>query len=348
MVTIWDVAERAGVSKSTVSLVLNNSPRVRAETREKVLHAIDILKYAPNSNARNLQRRNNNSIGIIHVLRTSRDKSEKYGWDHGLELFSHDVEDGIFEAIMECDTDMSVIIEHFNIQEKPHEMPRILRECRVDGAILIGGFDKLSELKYIEDIKVPSVLVTSSLEINGIDTVMHDPALGSKIAYKKLFETGHRKICLLNIPKSYRVWSMRVEGARAAANEAGCTLNEELLVSVEHNTAHSAYQAMNELLEKGAEFDAVLAADNELAMGALRCFHEHGLRVPEDVSMICYEDSALCGNFSPAITAVNIQKNIIGRKALNYLLERLQNPKLPTRSTAVEPYLVMRDSVQDR
>ena len=64
--------------------------------------------------------------------------------------------------------------------------------------------------------------------------------------------------------------------------------------------------------------------------------------------MICYEDSALCGNFSPAITAVNIQKNIIGRKALNYLLERLQNPKLSTRSTVVEPYLVMRDSVQDR
>ena len=92
MVTIWDVAERAGVSKSTVSLVLNNSPRVRAETREKVLHAIDILKYAPNSNARNLQRRNNNSIGIIHVLRTNRDKSEKYGWDHGLELFSHEMQ----------------------------------------------------------------------------------------------------------------------------------------------------------------------------------------------------------------------------------------------------------------
>ena len=79
MVTIWDVAERAGVSKSTVSLVLNNSPRVRAETREKVLHAIDILKYAPNSNARNIKNRNNKSIGIINILRTNQEKNKKYG-----------------------------------------------------------------------------------------------------------------------------------------------------------------------------------------------------------------------------------------------------------------------------
>lgn len=348
MVTIWDVAERAGVSKSTVSLVLNNSPRVKAETREKVLHAINALKYVPNNNARNLQRRNNNSIGIIHILRTNRNRNERYGWDHGLELFSRDIEDGIFEAIMECDTDMSVVIEHFNIQETPNEMPRILRERRVDGAILIGGFDKSNELKYIEDIKVPAVLVTSSVENDKVDTVMHDPMRGSYIAYKKLLETGHKRICFLNVPVGYRVWEKRLNGAREAAAETGRELRDELIVSVAHNTAHCAYNAMNQLLDSGVQFDAVLAADNELAMGALRCFHERGVSVPKDVSMICYEDSTLCGNLSPALTAVNIQKDIIGRNALSCLMERLQNPKTPIKSMTVQPYLVMRDSVMAR
>lgn len=348
MVTIWDVAEKAGVSKSTVSLVLNDSPRVKAETREKVLHAINVLKYVPNNNARNLQRRNNNSIGIIHILRTNRNRNERYGWDHGLELFSRDVEDGIFEAIMENDSDMSVLIEHFNILEKANEKPRILRECRVDGAILIGGFDKSSELRYIEGIDVPTVLVTSPLETIGIDMVMHDPAEGFRIAYKKLLETGHKRICLLNIPKSYRVWARRIEGAQQAAHEMGCELCEDLIVSVEHNTARYAYKAMSQLIRSGAKFDAVLAADNELAMGALRSFHEHGIRVPQDVSMICYEDSTLCGNLSPALTAVNIRKDVIGHHALQCLLERLEDPKAQTKAITVEPYLVMRDSVLKR
>lgn len=348
MATIWDVAARAGVSKSTVSLVINGSPMVKAETREKVLEAIEELRYVPNNNARNLQRKHNNSIGIIHVLRSNRNPDERYSWDGKLEIFSHEVEEGIFSAIVECDTDMSILVEHFNIQENPNEMPRILRECRVDGAIFIGGFDKKCELDFIKNVKVPVVMVTSPLEMDSIDTVMHDTALGCKIAFEKLIETGHKKICLLNIPKRYRVWPQRVEAAKAAAKEMNYNLLPEHIISVEHNTAHGAYDALNALLDRGITPDGIVTADNELAMGAVRCLWERGLRIPEDISLICYEDSAFCGNASPALSAINIQKNTIGHEALHALLDRMENPDLPIKSITVEPYLVMRDSVKNR
>ncbi len=89
---------------------------------------------------------------------------------------------------------------------------------------------------------------------------------------------------------------------------AGVPLEEELLLSVERATAESAYQTFSRLLDGGRMPDAVLAANSELALGALRCLYERRLRVPDDISIICYEDSILCGNIPPAVSAINIQK----------------------------------------
>lgn len=348
MATIWDVAARAGVSKSTVSLVLNNSPLVKEETRQRVQSAIKALKYIPNNNARNLQKRNNNSIGIIHVPRIDRYTESKYGWDYGMGLFSRDVEDGIFSAITDSDTDMSVVKEHFRATSNPDDLPVLLKTCKVDCAIFIGGFDRKEEINFLSNLNLPSVLVTSVLEIDGVDIVMHDTVNGTKLAFEKLIELGHNKICLLNVPEHYRSWSNRIEGAKEASKEKNYTLDRELLISAEHNTAHSAYEAINKLLNKGITPDAVVTADNEMAMGAIRALNERGLRVPDDISIICYEDTCLCGNMIPPLSAVNIQKEKIGRLAVSLLLERLKNPDMPSKKVAVEPYLVMRDSVLDR
>ena len=348
MVTIWDVAKRAGVSKSTVSLVLNSSPLVKEETRKKVLDAIKALKYVPNYNARSLIMRKNNSIGVIHTLRSTRPLGEHYEWNYGLEQFSSSVEDGVFAAIMDLDTDISVIKEHFDLSAEKKEMPKILRNRRVDGAIFIGGFDNADVFDFMKSIEVPIVLVTSSLKIDGIDTVLHDPAMGSKIAMRKFIETGHKRLCLVNCPRDYRVWPKRIEGVMAAADECGYEVDPELLISPEKNTAQSAYTAFNALLDKGVCPDAVLTANNDMMMGVLRSLYERRIRVPDDISVICYEDSNFCGSMAPAISAINIQKEMIGRTALSFLLDRMENPDLPARYFTVEPCLVMRDSVLDR
>lgn len=348
MVTIWDVAEKAGVSKSTVSLVLNSSPLVKDETREKVQKAIKALDYVPNYNARSLSKRSNNSIGIIHTLRGSTPFEKRYEWAYGLGTFSHGVEDGVFAEIMDTESDISVIKEHFNPDTDKNEIPSILRNRRVDGAILVGGFDNDYLIKNIRKIDVPVVLVTSSLEIEGIDTVLHDPTTGSYLAAKKLIETGHKHICLLNCPRNFRVWPKRIEGVMRAAEEYNYKIDENLLISAHKNTAKGAYETFSKLLDRGNTPDAVLTANNDIALGVLRCLYERNIRVPEDLSVICYEDSKLCGNISPALSAVNIQKEVIGRTALKFLIERIKNPKAAAKSVIVEPYLVMRDSVMRR
>lgn len=348
MVTIWDVARAAGVSKSTVSLVVNNSPLVKRETRERVQAVIKAMHYVPNYNARSLIKKSNNCIGIIHTLRSDRVLKQAYGWNYSLEQFSRDVEDGIFEAVVDMDTDLGVIKEHFHFSGDPEERPKILRSHRVDGAILVGGFYAEDMRESLKGVEEPLVVVTSEQNIQGADTVFHDPVTGSYLAAREFIETHHRHICLLNCPRDLSVWPKRIEGMQRAAEELGFPLEEDLLLSVERLTAESAYREFSRLLDSGQRPDAVLAANNELALGVLRCLYERGLRVPEDVSIISYEDSGLCGNLYPPLSAINIQKELIGRTALGFLLDRIHEPKLPARSVIIEPHLTRRGSVKDR
>lgn len=350
MVTIWDVARAAGVSKSTVSLVVNKSPLVKKETRERVQAVIKAMHYVPNYNARSLIKKSTNCIGVIHTLRNNRTLKQAYEWNYGLEQFSRDIEDGIFEAIMSADenADLSVIKEHFYFAPHSPAIPRILQNQRVDGAILLGDVTGDDVQAIRSAVETPLVLVTSPMDITGVDTVFHDPMVGSYLAVREFIRTGHRHICLINCPRSLRVWPKRIEGTRKAAAEAGVPLEEELLLSVERATAESAYQTFSRLLDGGRMPDAVLAANSELALGALRCLYERRLRVPDDVSIICYEDSSLCGNISPAMSAINIQKELIGCTALSFLLNRINAPALPARSVVIEPRLTRRASVRDR
>ena len=348
MVTIWDVAKAAGVSKSTVSLVVNNSPLVKKETRERVQSVIKAMHYVPNYNARSLVKKSSNCIGIIHTLRNDRVLKQAYGWDYGLEQFSRDVEDGIFEAIVGLDTDLSVVKEHFRFSGQPEDRPRLLRDHRVDGAIFVGGFSVENVRETLKDVEEPLVLVTSEQSVQGADTVFHDPVSGSYLAVREFIRTGHRHICLMNCPRGLSVWPKRIEGMRKAAAELDFPLEEALLLSVRRLTAESAYRTFSNLLDCDRQPDAVLAANNELALGVLRCLYERGLRVPEDVSIICYEDSSLCGNLYPPLSAINIQKELIGRTALGFLLDRIREPKLPARSVIIEPHLTRRGSVKDR
>lgn len=349
MVTIWDVAARAGVSKSTVSLVINSSPLVKEETRQRVLKAIKDLKYVPNYNARSLVKPNKNSIGIIPTFRGSRDRKHKYEWTYSLEQFADDVEDGIMSAITSKDLDFSVIKERLILSDDTFRIPAIIEEGRVDGAVFIGGFDNDRFVNLIKSVDIPVAVVTSSVQIAGIDTVLHDHYDGNRQAVKKLIETGHKRICVVNCPEHYfYVWPQSVNGAKKGAEECGVSLDDRMIISAKKNTAESAYYEFSLMLDKGLIPDAVLASNNEIVLGVLRCLYERNLRVPDDMSVICYEDSTLCGNISPALSAVNIRKEEMGNLALKYLIERMNNPSIAPRCTTMQPYLILRQSVKNR
>lgn len=354
MVTIIDVAKAAGVSKSTVSLVINSSPLVKKETRIRVERVIRAMNYVPNYNARSLKRKDSICIGIIHITNNNLMFRNEYEWNFGLNQFSRDIEDGIFEGVIHIGGDLSVVKEHFYVTSKKSDapnleaMPKILQNSQVDGAIFIGSLSSVKINEFMKNIHVPVTFITSSIGIKGADSVSHDPAKGTYLAMAELIRTGHQRVCLLNCPRSFQVWPKRVDGMKMAADEFNYSLDEDMLLSVERNTAEGAYLAFEKLLDSGRRPDAVLAGNNEMALGVMRSFYEHNIRVPDDVSIICYEDSSLCGSLSPALSAVNIQKELMGRTALNFLLDRIKNPDLPIRSVTIEPRLKLRDSIKDR
>ena len=351
MITIREIAAIAGVSRSTVSLVLNNSPLVRQETREKVLQVIRDTGYVPNANARNLNWRSNRSLGI--VVLSDQQRSINYDFSNSIGLFSLNVMRGITGCL--ADSDYSVIIEYYTDQPAAGDsalhspqallLPRLIRDRKVDGAFLVGGFCDESLLAACAATGIPLMTVGVGADNTICDSVVSDPGEGTYTALHRLYRAGRRNLALINCPQSFRSHAMRVEGMRRMLREVGLPYREENMIHGLHNNGESAYEAIRAAWQAGVRFDGLVAANPQCAIAAMRCLTEHGLQVPRDVSIIAYEDNSLCGYAIPPLTAINIQKERMGEEAANLMLKRLTEPQLPRQLITVPSYIVERESV---
>ena len=224
MITIREIAAIAGVSRSTVSLVLNNSPLVKAETREKVLRVIRETGYVPNSNARNLNWRTTRSLGII-VL-SDQQRTNEYDFSNSVGLFSLNVMRGITSRLAE--TEYSIFIEYFSHEQatagspsgihsaESLHVPKLIRERKVDGAFLVGGFCKDSLVQACAPTGIPLVTVGVGAENALCDAVISDPSEGTYDALMRLYAAGRRRIGLANCPQTSNSAEMRVAAKRQA------------------------------------------------------------------------------------------------------------------------------------
>ncbi len=344
MANIRDVAAVAGVSRSTVSLVLNNSPLVKAETREHVLQVIKEMNYVPNNNARSLSNKVMNSLGVI-ILSEQVDL-ELDGFKREPGLYSSGILNGISCGL--ADTDYSVVIERYSYKKSGGELPKLIRNRRVDGAFVIGS---LYNREFVEKMKasgIPFCVVGVGLQGTEFDVVWASPEEGVYLCVEHLVEEGHQKIALINCPETFVSHDDRVHGMELAERKLGIRCDRELMVSTESNTGEGGYLAIRKLWEAGHRPDAIVAANASIALGIMRYFHEQNVQVPDDVSVTAYEDNALCSYAYPGLTAVNTQKELCGIKATEVMLERLADPDRPYTIVKIDPYLVKRASVKDR
>ncbi len=342
MANIREIAKHAGVSRSTVSLVINGSELVKEETRQKVMKVIRELKYVPNNNARNLSRKVMSSLGII-VL-SDQKRSSSYDFGNGVGLYSLNVIRGITDAL--SGSDYSVIIEYFCASEEDGAMPKLIRGRRIDGAFIVGGFCEDKFISTLKETGIPFVTVAVGAQEEACDSVISDPAQGAYLCMRYLIDRGHEHIGFVNCPASFRSAHLRVDGVKQALSESGLPYDGANMLHSEHNNGESGYHAMREAWQRGARFDGIATANPQIAMGAIRFLMEQGLRIPQDVSVIAYEDNSLCGYASPAMTAVNIQKERMGEAAVSLLLARIADPEKEIESVTVDSYLVERDSVR--
>ena len=297
-----DVAALAGVSHQTVSRVLNDHPRVRPETRQRVLDAIAQLGYRRNSAARALVTRRTGTIGVV----TSG--SALFGPTSTLIALEHAARDaGLFVSVATVPTwgadQVSTVLEHFMSQG-------------VDGVVVIAAHDAAVVAVQDFDEPVPIVMVGPKNLPGPLHSVAVDQYAGGRLAVRHLLELGHRGVVHLAGPVDWLDARWRIEGWRDELAAAGIRAGEPIPGDW---SAQRGYDVGRELAA-GELPTAVFAANDQLALGLLRAFAEAGLRVPTDVSVVGFDDVDGSAHFFPPLTTVRQEFGALGRRCMELLL----------------------------
>lgn len=341
-VTLIDVAKKANVSKSTVSLVVNNIPSVKMETRQRVLEAIEELGYVPNFNARGLTTKKTNSIGVLITPEANADE-EPFDFYHETEIYPNDILAGIPDGLV--NTDYGLVIERYYAKDVTSPPPpKMISQRRVDGVIIIYGLYNRELEQMVLDSGIPAVIVGGRHEV--FDNIAADTEEGIYIATERLISAGLKKLCYINCPVSFRSNQHRRNGFYRAISEYHLCQEDQRIINTEWNTGKGGYEAIKSLLASGYMPDGIVAAHDSIALGIMRYLYEQGIRIPEDVSIISYENSVLSGHATPALTSVDIKKKARGKAAAELLLQRLEQPTMPRKTVVFAPAIVNRDSVK--
>lgn len=319
-----DVAEVAGVSHQTVSRVVNNHPNVSKATREKVEAAIAELGYRRNTAARSLVTRRSQTIGVL------ASELSHYGPANTLLGVEHAARDaGYFVSI--------AALRSVN-REAIFDALRHFTDQSVDGiAVLVPHTETLQILEeYNPDVPV---VAAGSLGSDAIGGAMVDQKHGAELAVGHLIRQGHRRIGHVAGPGGWIDAIARTEGWRAALHEAG--LSADLLVEGDWS-AGSGYEIGRRLAAQRTA-TALFVGNDQMALGILRAFNEAGVRVPDDISIVGFDDQPESGFFNPPLTTVRQDFEELGRRCIDIMLKEIEAGAGPS-STVVTPKLVLRAS----
>ncbi len=307
MPTILDVAQRAGVSTATVSHVINQTRFVSVETIEKVQRAMEDLGYRPNVLARSLRSGHSHTIGLVLP-----DSSNLF-----FAEVSRVVEETVFEH------GYSVIICNTNgVSARERSYLEILAAKQVDGVILISVGGSGQNVRDLVDPHTPVVVTDREFDSGLADTVLLDNNLGGRLAAHYLVSLGHRRIAVISGPDAVNSSAKRVEGFRQALHESGIELPHEYIVRGDYRFS-SGEQGFNQLYRQPQVPTAVFACNDMMAIGAIKAAHNLGIKVPEQMSVIGFDDIPLAGAILPALTTIAQSHTEMASIAARLLLQRL-------------------------
>ena len=321
------VAERAGVSPSTVSRILNGTAQVSEEKQALVKAVIDELGFRPDPAARSLAGGRTMSIGVL----TQFIDSPYYG----------EALRGIEDELHKANYVPLFVSGHWNEDEEKNRL-FMLQERKVDGIIVLTG--KLADDTLIEmAAKIPVVVTGRRLSGTGLFSIDFDNSEGASLAVRHLHALGHRRVAFISGPLDHPDAAQRLQGYREEANLRGMEIDEDLVEVSDYQEA-GGFRAMNNLLSARVQFTAVIAANDQMAYGARLALHRSGLRVPEDVSLIGFDDLPHSAFTLPPLTSVRQSVYEIGASAAKAMFDLLSKKNPPSR--LVEAELVVRESTR--
>ena len=332
--TIQEIARLAGVSKATVSRVLNGRPGVSPATRRKVEEVISRYSYTPNLVARGLSLKKTGSIGLVVAHTAERLSSH---------LFFIEFLRGINEVLDE--RGFRLVLATAESEDRYETSCRAMAQGGVvDGAVVLGVRRNDKRLRYFVKAGIPTVAVGRPLGFPGIDYVDADNEGGARMATEYLLRLGHEQILFLNGPRDHNASLAREKGYRRALKALGHKVDEGLIVYGDFSF-ESGYEAVRRFLVKGRKPSAVFAASDLAAIGAITALKEAGLRVGTDVSVIGFDDIPYAHFFDPPLTTVHQPIHEMGKEAGRMLLLRLEGDTSAERLSKIFPtQLVVRES----
>ncbi|MDT3727240.1 LacI family DNA-binding transcriptional regulator [Streptomyces sp. DSM 41972] len=329
--TIKTVAARAGVGRTTVSRVVNGSDLVSADARARVLAAIKELNYVPNSVARGLVTNRTNAVALVIPESESR---------LGSEPFFAALIRGVSAALTESGTQLQLML--VRDQAERDQLTESVATRRVDGVLLVSvhAEDRLPGI--LEEMGLPTVLAGRRDAGERLSYVNSDNAGGAAEAVRHLLGRGRRRIATITGPQDMDVGRARLTGWHAAHKEAGVPVDASLIEAGDFSE-DSGGRAMRLLLERMPDLDAVFAASDLMAVGALTELRRQKRRVPDDVAVVGFEDSVLARHTDPPLTTVRQPVEELGRTMARILTDITLNDR-PRQQITLPTELVVRES----
>lgn len=307
MATIRDVAKRAGVAPITVSRVINNSGYVNEKTRARVEAAIADLGYVPNVLARSLRSRRTGTLGLILT-----DISNPF-WTTVARGVEDAASDAGFNVIL-CNTDESEV--------EQDKYLHVLMQKQVDGVLLVPARSAVEPVKFIQSQNTSVVVLDRRIPNSQTDAVRCDSEGGAYQLTRLLLSLGHRRIAMLSGPRGVSTAEDRVTGYRRALAEAGVDVDAAPVCYGEFSLG-SGYDMTIQALARTPRPSALFAGNNFIAIGALRALRDAGLRVPEDLALVGFDDLPADLVVDPFLTVAAQPAYEMGRQATELLLARL-------------------------
>ncbi|RKX55214.1 MAG: LacI family transcriptional regulator [Thermotoga sp.] len=335
--TLKDIARSLGVSTTTVYKVLHGHPDISKSTREKVLKAIEEFGYIKNEIASTLRSAKTNAIGFI-VPEISNP-------------FYEPVILGMTQATRDRGYDLFIVNLPRNRKEDIDKAIENLMMRRMDGIIIAANITQLDERDFRRyRLKERAIAFGLAFPTTFMDVITPNNFKGGYIATKHLIDIGRKRIAILHASdfEKERNLKERFQGYIKALKDHGMNLNKELIFvekepSGRTNSMFEAYDLIRKKI-KEVEFDAIFCYNDELAYGAIEALKDENVEIPEDVAIVGYDDLEFSKLISPSLTSVKFDKYHLGYRAVEMLLERLENPSMEPRLELVDVDLVIRES----
>ncbi|AIM24583.1 LacI family DNA-binding transcriptional regulator [Melissococcus plutonius] len=330
MVTIKDIAKIAGVSHTTVSRALNNNAKIKPQTRQRIMKIAEDLKYVPNLNAKSLVTNKNYTVGLFFSSIESGTSSSFLA--NTLKVIYEGLDEnyllsvGAIENITNIDT--------------------ALRN-RFDGILVLSQSDKDDDFIYqAKNLKIPLVVLNRHVEDDSIINIIGDDRQGVKKALQMAYQAGHRKFGLIEGIPNFKSTSERRQGFFDVLSQTDAKLSTQTVKTGDYST-ESGKKAMLEILSLKERPDLVFCSNDDMAIGALKACYEQGIKVPDEISLIGFDNIHYSQYTNPSLTTIERPINKMSRLGLSYLVQLMNGESFDQqKQIQLETQVVIRETVK--